>query len=369
MSAGEDIHALRKSLGLDARVEEDVHRAGARLAAEVEGWVERFYVRLVGDPVAMNIFVDEGRIVRLKRSLAAWFAEIFALPFDEAYERAREQIGRTHVRIGLPQHLMVTAMHGVRADVLDAVARVWSDDPAGGRRAADALSKVLDLELALMLGAYRRRSTEVRRRAERALVAAHLESGLARVRREAVDAARCYAALAARAVDESAREAWTRRLRAVLDGLSREAPPPEAAEAPTRVDLRETCERALAEVSVPAQTAVELSVEPTGLRASVRAESLEFALEDLVQHAVNRAAGGRVEVRAHADGDDVRVEVVDSGTGWDDAARGKEGSFEAVALTHAEQVARLHGGTLEVFARAGASPGVRLRLRGAGPCA
>ena len=364
MRGGEEIQALRRSLGLDDRAQEEVRRAGARLASEIDGWVERFYVRLVEDPVAMRILDDEGRIVRLKRSLAAWFAELFALPLDEAYQRAREQIGRTHVRIGLPQHLMVTAMHGVRADVLRSVAETWHDDLPAARRAADALSKVLDLELALMLGAYRRRSTELRRRAEQALVATHLEGGLARARREAVDAARCYAALASRAVDDPARDAWTARLRSVLDGLREDAPPPEVPEPVAVVDLRETCERALAEVSVPPQTSLELGVEPSGLRAALRAESLEFALQDLVQQAVNRATGGRVEVRAYGDGDDVRIEVVDSGAGWDEVVRDRA-SIESVALTHAERVARLHDGTLEVFPRASAGGGVRLRLRGA----
>jgi signal transduction histidine kinase len=362
VSGEEEIHAIRRSLGLDARAQDDVHRAGERILGDVDSWIERFYVRLVADPTAMRILRDEGRIVRLKRSLKAWFAEMLSLPFDAEYQRAREQIGRVHVRIGMPQHLMVTAMNGARSDVLDSVARAFGDEPAIARRVGDAVGKALDMELALMLGAYGRRTFELRRRMERTLVEAHLAGGLARERREAVDAARCYAALATRETDPPARELWTSRLRAVLDGLGRE--PQSAIEGPPAVhsDVGEVCQRALAEVSVPPETELALRVDAPGAEGWVHPEALESALRDLVQEAVNRTPAGTVEVRVRPEGEEVWIEVVDSGACRPDAGATGHGSPEGIALSYASQVAKLHGGALEVFERPAAGNGVRLRL-------
>ena len=81
-----------------------------RLSPRVDAWVEAFYVRLTSDPTAVAVLGDEGRIMRLRRSLSAWFHEMLTLPVDDAYARAREEIGRTHVRIGMPQHLIDIAV-------------------------------------------------------------------------------------------------------------------------------------------------------------------------------------------------------------------------------------------------------------------
>jgi hypothetical protein len=366
VSGDDDIEAIRTSLALDERKEEEVHRAGERLVGEIEGWVERFYVRLVGDPAAMRILHDEGRIVRLKRSLAAWFAELFALPFDRAYQRAREQIGRTHVRIGMPQHLMVTAMNGIRRDVTESISRIWEGDAVGARRAADAVGRALDLELALMLAAYGRRSREVWQRAERSLVAGHLRHRLHGASREAVDAARCYAELARRASSDEERNGWSVRLGDVLQRLARATgptPPPESDRG--RVSLRHVCERATAAVSLPPRTSLDLAVEPPDLEGFLRGDTLEMALQDLVQDAVNRGAGGAVRVTVRGDSDAIRVDIVESGSAWPEEARHDDPQGAPSGLGYAEQVARLHGGALERFREADGSSVVRMRLPGA----
>ena len=87
------IQLFRRGLGLGEREEALVREVAPRLAGEVPHWVEAFYVRLVVDPVAMALLKDEGSVIRLKRSLIAWFFELFSPPYDAAYE----QIGRAHV--------------------------------------------------------------------------------------------------------------------------------------------------------------------------------------------------------------------------------------------------------------------------------
>ncbi len=50
-------------------------------------------------PDAMRVIGDEASVIRLKRSLTAWFLEMFSLPVDEALQNAPT---RTGVYFGVP---------------------------------------------------------------------------------------------------------------------------------------------------------------------------------------------------------------------------------------------------------------------------
>src|SRR5688572_10864983 len=71
--------------------------------------------------------------------------------YDEAYFHETTKIGRVHVRVGLPQRYMFTAMALIRSSLT----QIAEDHPAGGSRVAGAISRLLDLELAIMLESYR----------------------------------------------------------------------------------------------------------------------------------------------------------------------------------------------------------------------
>ena len=59
---------------------------------------------------------------------------------------------------------------------------------------------------------------------------------------------------------------------------------------------------------------------------------LQTLVENAVKHGVSAVRGqGRVEIRARADGDRLRIEVADNGPGFDPAARGAAGGGEAPA--------------------------------------
>jgi signal transduction histidine kinase len=365
MTSHEGIAAIRRGLSLDAAAEATIRAAGPRLLPEVEAWVDRFYARLVTDATAMALLGDEARVVRLKRSLTAWFSELFSLPLDDAYARAREEIGRVHVRIGMPQHLMVTSMGGVRRDVGETVDRLWHDDPQGGARVREAVEKALDLELALMLDAYRRRSLEVARQGERALFAGQLARWVSEATREAATAGRCYAELLRRAGSAEAREHWGARLRETLDGIERlSRPASEPLPEPEEVAVAAVLERAVAGVSLPGGTRVERAVDPPDARGRAFEGPLGAALQEMVQGAANRDPGGTVRVLARREGPTLTFEVRDSGPDWPDGVHSVEdavGLPAGLGLALCRQVAALHGGRLELFS-AGDGGGAGIRL-------
>jgi signal transduction histidine kinase len=76
-------------------------------------------------------------------------------PWDEAYYELRCRIGRKHVRISLPQHYMFGAMNVLRQEFNAVIDENYRDRPQELAAVRAALSKILDLELAIMLHTYR----------------------------------------------------------------------------------------------------------------------------------------------------------------------------------------------------------------------
>lgn len=364
------IGPVRASLELTAEDEARLRAAGPRLLGEVEGWVERFYARLVQDPTATPLLVDDATVLRLKRSLVGWAHEMLQLPFDAAYEGARVEIGRVHVRIGMPIQLMVTAMGNLRRDVVASVDRLWGADAEGARGVRAAVEKALDLELALMLAQYERRRLEMERDRSRAEDLVRLARRFERIAEDTVAAALCHSHLARTEPDGEARaarlDALEVSLRALLGAVRRMAPPDDVPEPTRPVAVPALLAAAFAEVSLPAHTDVGVRVEPPGLEVTVRPGPVVRALVELLQNAANHDPGGRLRVEARAvDGGGALLEVSDGGPGWPphvrsvaDVVAGRSG----MGLSVVEDVVEGHGGGVELFPAPTGGAGVRLRF-------
>jgi len=113
---------------------------------------EEFYERIREHEDAHRVFTGEAQIQRLQRSLVRWMNRVFTGPHDEHYFRHTAEIGRVHVRIGLPQRYMFTAMALIRVALLRIADEASSEDADGTR---EAICRALDLELAIMLESYR----------------------------------------------------------------------------------------------------------------------------------------------------------------------------------------------------------------------
>ncbi|WP_437996404.1 protoglobin domain-containing protein [Sorangium sp. So ce185] len=123
-----------------------------------------FYDRIREHEGAHDVFTGEDQVERLKRSLVRWMTRICTGPYDAAYFDEAAKIGRIHVRVGLPQRYMFTAMTLIRL-AFDEIAEGAPFAQAIAVRSA--VSKVLDLELAIMLETYRDDFLARAQRAER----------------------------------------------------------------------------------------------------------------------------------------------------------------------------------------------------------
>ncbi|MDC0678179.1 protoglobin domain-containing protein [Sorangium atrum] len=125
---------------------------------------DEFYDRIREHEGAHDVFTGEDQVERLKRSLVRWMTRICTGPYDGAYFDESAKIGRIHVRVGLPQRYMFTAMTLIRL-AFDEIAESALGAEVIPVRAA--VSKVLDLELAIMLETYRDDFLARAQRAER----------------------------------------------------------------------------------------------------------------------------------------------------------------------------------------------------------
>jgi signal transduction histidine kinase len=117
---------------------------------------EVFYVRILEHEGARRALEGgERQVGHLKGTLQVWMDQLLRGPWDESYYDLRCRIGRMHVRIALPQHYMFGAMNVLRQEFNALIDDHYRERPAelGGVRRA--LSKILDLELAIMLHTYR----------------------------------------------------------------------------------------------------------------------------------------------------------------------------------------------------------------------
>lgn len=107
-----------------------------------------FYDRIREHEAAHAVFRDEAQVQRLHRSMEKWLVGLFGGDYGPEHFRGTAQIGKVHVRVGLPERYMHTAMALIRAELV----QVTSE--AATPQAVASLHKLLDLELAVMVDAY-----------------------------------------------------------------------------------------------------------------------------------------------------------------------------------------------------------------------
>src|SRR3990172_9631215 len=134
---------------------------------------ERFYAQIPHHPDASRVFVGgEAQVNRLKQTLQAWARGLFGGVYDQAYAEERYQIGYRHVRIGLEQKFVISAMGIVRAFLIESLQREF---PGGEqhRSLIVVLKKALDLDLNLMCESYMHATLENLKSLNRQLEAAN----------------------------------------------------------------------------------------------------------------------------------------------------------------------------------------------------
>ena len=329
-----------------------------RAIPHAESIVDEFYTRLTEHEEARRTLDSPDVIARHRMALRSWIESTLTGPWDEAYFNARLRIGEAHVRVGLAQKYMFGGMNVIRLSL----GRFATDDTT-----RDAINKICDIELAIMLQAYGQAFVRREKAAlsERIASLSTLAAGLAHEIRNPLNSAHLQLELArrrlARVQDASVKDALgstetvsaeLTRLAALLDEFLQFARPHNLRR--LRADLRLTADGVVSLLLPEAQQAgITLAVEPGGpVMAEFDEDRIKQVLVNLVRNAIDAAGPtGRVTVRVV---DGPRVEVEDDGPGIPPGARIFEPFFTTkqggtgLGLTIVHRIVGDHGGRVDV---------------------
>lgn len=320
-----------------------------------------FYRRILEHDGARTALEGGESIVgRLKVTLVAWMDSLLQGPWDEAYYERRARIGRVHVRIALPQHYMFGAMNVVRRELQAVAERSFLPIPERLRQTREALGKILDLELAIMLHTYREDLLAQQSRVERLSTFGQLIGSIGHELRNPLSVIETSLyILKSRVTDERAQKHASRIgeqlviandiITKLLD-MIRDKPLQRIA-----VDLPALVRDAVSAVARP--EGVALSLEGIDGLPLVAGDPVQLrqVLVNLLENAVHAAGeSGRVRVTGTGGGGRVELSVEDSGKGVDDSIRVR--LFEPLITTKAKgiglglalvkRIVERHGGTV-----------------------
>jgi hypothetical protein len=107
--------------------------------------VDAFYERLLHQENTAEFL--SGMVEHLRTTLESWFVQLFSGKYDQEYVNSRLEIGKTHVRIGLPVRYPLAMM-----DILMAYGEKATT--AQGEAAVAAFRKLAALDIAIFNQAY-----------------------------------------------------------------------------------------------------------------------------------------------------------------------------------------------------------------------
>src|SRR5574338_1516042 len=372
------LEELKRYVGFGEIDERSLRRLHEAALPQLDRVATVFYDRILAHEEARKALVGgESRVGHLKVTLIAWMDTLLSGPWGEAYWAHRYRIGRVHVRIGLPQHYMFGAMNVIRTELMRVSWERFHGDPTALEQVRNALAKILDLELAIMLHTYRDDLLAQQARVERLSTFGQLVGSIGHDLRNplGVIETSLYILRGRVGEDERARKHVDRigEQLNVANGIIgnlldmiRDRP---IAREP--LALAGVVAGAVGSIKPPpgvAVTAEGLEALPS---VSGDAGQLRQVFVNLVENAVYAASPqGAVTVRGRREDGGVAVEVDDTGRGVDAATRRR--LFEPLITTKekgvglglalVKRIAERHGGSVEYSDRPGGGARFTVRL-------
>lgn len=332
------------------------------MAPEFAPIAEIFYRRLLEhDGARAALAAGESETGRLKTTLTGWLDRLFRGPWDAEYFELRCRIGRVHVRIELPQHYMISSMVIVQQELNLRLYHVYAGRPEELLRAGQAIEKILNIDLAIMMHAYREDLTAQKVRIERLSTFGQLVGSISHELRNplAIIESSLYLLKNRVAGDEAALRHINRiaeqlnisgSIVAALLDLVRDRPLLRE-----RLNLHQLVEDVLATLLIPSGVKVNLAGLDVLPEFQGDGMQLRQALRNLVDNALHAiGTSGEVIVQAHDRDGTLEISVTDSGPGvateirrrlFEPLISNKPGGT-GLGLPLAKRLIERHGGTI-----------------------
>lgn len=147
------IEAMKRYVAFEAADAARLRAVAPRIMPQLPQAVARFYEALRADPEAVAVFTGgEPQIKAQHAKLLGWIQDVFTGPYDTAYFENHARVGRVHVEVRLPQRFMISGMEIIRQELIDLIG---SANVPNSRETIRSLEKLLSIELAVMLEAYK----------------------------------------------------------------------------------------------------------------------------------------------------------------------------------------------------------------------
>ncbi|MFW5921266.1 MAG: protoglobin domain-containing protein [Polyangiales bacterium] len=333
--------------------------------------VEDFYAAIEQSPGASSV-ITGGReqTERLKSTLRDWLEGLLGGVYDEAYLERRSRIGRMHVRIGLDQRYMFSAMNILRQglhraldEIADADREQWTRTKE--RLGHDAINKICDIELAIMLETYREDYIAEMRSKQRLATLGQFAASIGHELRNPLAVMETSLHLLGRRVrdDERAQKHVTRMgqqinlcssIIADLLEMARDRPPDRQ-----RTDVGTLVREAVEGIPHRSGATVEVDIAGDLGEAWVDPMQLRQVVVNLVMNAMqavtSEGRSGRVTVGARHNGGALHLTVADDGPGLSPEVRRRV--FEPLFTTRSKgiglglalcrRIVEKHGGSIE----------------------
>lgn len=380
-------HELKSYIGFGSTDAENLRLLSAPAEAFIGPVRDRFYEVLLQHPGAREIFSSPDQVERQKDAFVVWLRGLFSGPYDEEYLESRLRIGRTHVRVGLPQRYMPLAMEVVRAEFARRFRAARLDRV---EEKLESLCKLLTLDLTIMLGSfqdsYSGRIRDFERKvmegklaqaehmAEIGQLAASLAheiknplagiSGAIQIIGESLDTASPFKGVIGEILGQISRLDAT-----VKDLLLYARPTPPDRKLVRLPDLIGRLCTVLREE--PALRNVEIQYNGDGAVAFADERQLEQLLINLILNAAHASSSGTpVLVSAVERADRLVLAVKDSGTGMPEEVRRKalepffttKAKGTGLGLAICRRIAEAHGGMIAINSRVGAGTTVTVEI-------
>lgn len=321
----EDIEELKRYVGFTTADEAMLASLQAAAEARLPELMEDFYATILRHPTAAAVFTDPATAIpRQREFLSQWVRSLLVGPYDQAYADRRAAIGQAHVRHRLPQRYMLTAMNVIRRWFHGLCRQVHGASQDRFMAALEACSRLIDIELALMLGTYRDDLLVRMQRTERLATLGEISAGIHHELKNPLAAisVAAFALRERRAVlaDPRARDLLqkiedntARASEIVTDLLSfARLRNPER----SNVAAETLAELALGRIRVPPRCRIIRDYDPGQPLVRVDASQVAQILVNLLTNAVDACPdGGTIRVGTRFGEADVEIRVEDDGVG------------------------------------------------------
>lgn len=315
---------LQSYVGWSDEDRERIVAIGPRLEPSLPTLIDDFYAEIERHPNASKVITGgKAQIERLKGTLLNWLRELFVGRYDAAFVERRWRVGWRHVEIGLDQVYTNVALSRMRTGLVRTLHESWDGGPQLLKETVRSLTKLLDLDLAIIEDAYQAEYVGRSQRNERLIALGQVAGGVAHELRNPLNVVKTsvYYLLHARNPSPEKRVEHLHRIErhveladGVVSALSNFAKMPVPNLNPIPV---EACVQAALEVNTPGD-GIEVAIDCPASLPPVLADNdqIQLVFGNLLRNARDAMPnGGRLSIEGRQVDQTVEVAISDTGVG------------------------------------------------------